>query len=811
MAKEIVSVLKVNTGDSEKTIKGLREEIKSLKTQLESAEIGSDKFTKASNDLAKAQNELKKVMDSTKQTVKAADGSYDALVATMAELKKEWKSTNDEIKRSEIGEKINEINTQLKELDASIGNAQRNVGNYKADFVDAMTEMQTGAFDFGKEMGDMNKKTEVTRTALDGVGQVASGLASGFAAVQGVTALMGIENKNLEKTFVQVQSAMAIAQGIGGMKGLVEGAGKLITAYKAAKMGSAAMATQTNATTVAMGTTATATNVATGALHTFKAALISTGVGALIVALGTLIGYLVTLGDESENTKGDIDDMTDSLKDFKEEMSKIEFEQQWNIRFMKAGGASEKEILDQELKDAQKNWNKALHNENDLRDSLAVATRNYKANPENEDLKNLKDTLEKAVKAAEELTKERNQKIKEANNAILEYDIKVTTKAKEKKIKAAEELAKAEAEAAKKRKAEAEAIAEEARKALIDTKEEELAELEKIYLKKKDILEKEGKDTTNLTKAYEKSADEVIKKYKQIDAEGILKLLNKNLKESSSSLTSNEKNIENSYALKGADATSEVELIQLEIDKTLELQAIREQAFNEQMAQIKAILDAEKEKDILSAEQEEELRQRYADIETQKVQETANANTQIQLLNKELVAQQKLNSKEIAQYTTQAFSTALSSASQLLNAIEANMDKSTEEGFERSKKMRIASATMSTLEGIIGAWTSAMSLPAPFSYIIGGIQSAATAALGGVQIAAIKKEKFDGGGSSDISGAAATPSINMAESMPVQYTRELLTDSETDIINQPVKCYVLESDISDTQNKVKVSESNATF
>lgn len=811
MAKEIVSVLKVNTADSEKTIKGLREEIKSLKTQLESAEIGSDKFTKASNDLAKAQNELKKVMDSTKQTVKAADGSYDALVATMAELKKEWKSTNDEIKRSEIGEKINEINTQLKELDASIGNAQRNVGNYKADFVDAMTEMQTGAFDFGKEMGDMNKKTEVTRTALDGVGQVASGLASGFAAVQGVTALMGIENKNLEKTFVQVQSAMAIAQGIGGMKGLVEGAGKLITAYKAAKMGSAAMATQTNATTVAMGTTATATNVATGALHTFKAALISTGVGALIVALGTLIGYLVTLGDESENTKGDIDDMTDSLKDFKEEMSKIEFEQQWNIRFMKAGGASEKEILDQELKDARKNWNKALHNENVLRDSLAAATRNYEANPEDEKLKNLKETLEESVKAAEEITKERNQKIKEANNAILEYDIKVTTKAKEEKIKAAEELAKAEAEAAKKRKAEAEAIAEEARKALIDTKEEELAELEKIYLKKKDILKKEGKDTTNLTKAYEKSADEVIKKYKQIDAEGILKLLNKNLKESSSSLTSNEKNIENSYALKGADATSEVELIQLEIDKTLELQAIREQAFNEQMAQIKAILDAEKEKNILSDEQEEELRQRYADIETQKVQETANANTQIQLLNKELATQQKLNSKEIAQYTTQVFSTALSSASQLLNAIEANMDKSTEEGFERSKKMRIASATMSTLEGIIGAWTSAMSLPAPFSYIIGGIQSAATAALGGVQIAAIKKEKFDGGGSSDISGAAATPSINMAESMPVQYTRELLTDSETDIINQPTRCYVLEDDIRESHTRVEVRESNATF
>ena len=811
MAKEIVGVLKVETGGSEKTIKALKDEIKNLKTTLEGAEIGSENFAKASKDLANAQNELKRVMDSTKQTVKAADGSYNALVKTMSDLKKEWKETNDEAKRSEIGTKISEINSQLKELDASIGNNQRNVGNYKADFVGAMAEMSDSTFDFGEELNDFNKKTEVTRTALDGVGQVASGLASGFAAVQGVTALMGIENKNLEKTLVKVQAAMAIAQGVGGMKGLVEGAGKLITAYKAAKMGSEALAVQTKVTTVAMGTTATATNVATAAMHTFKAALISTGVGALIVALGTLIGYLVTLGDEAENTKGDIDDMTDSLDEFKEKMDKIEYKQNWTIRFKKAGGASEKEIFEERLKNARENWALSLRNENAMSDSLSVAQRNYDANPDDETLK------EKLAKATEnynnavKIRKDYNQQIKDIKNEQIEWEIKRDKDAVDAAKEAAKEKAEAEKKAAEKAKEEAEAIAEEARKALIDTKEEELAELEKIYLKKKAILEKEGIDTKNLTDAYKKSADEVIKKYKQVDAEDILKTLNKGLKESSTSLASDEQSIENSYALQSADATSEVELIQLEIDKTLELQAIREQAFNKQLEQIQAVLDAEKEKDVLTAEQEEELRERYADIERQKVQETENANTQVKLLNKELVNQQKLNSKEIAQYTVQAFTTALSSASQLLNAIEANMDKSTEEGFERSKKMRIASATMSTLEGIIGAWTSAMSLPAPFSYIIGGIQSAATAALGGVQIAAIKKEKFDGGGGGDISGAAATPSINMSESMPVQYTRELLTDKETDNLNQPTRVYVLESDITESQNKVKVSESNASF
>jgi hypothetical protein len=41
--------------------------------------------------------------------------------------------------------------------------------------------------------------------------------------------------------------------------------------------------------------------------------------------------------------------------------------------------------------------------------------------------------------------------------------------------------------------------------------------------------------------------------------------------------------------------------------------------------------------------------------------------------------------------------------------------------------------------GIMAAWTSSMALPAPASFILGAIQTAATAALGSVQIAKIKQ------------------------------------------------------------------------
>lgn len=810
MAQDIVTVFKVETGNSEKTIKTLRDEIKTLKSTLEGAEIGSDKFKQASEELATAQNKLKMAMDATKQTVKSADGSYDALVATMAQLKKEWKATNDEVKRSEIGKQIAEINTQLKDLDASIGNAQRNVGNYKQDFVDAMTEMTDGTFDFGQEMSEMNKKTEVTTTALDGVGQVAAGLASGFAAVQGVTALMGIENENLEKALVKVQSAMAIAQGIGGLKGLVEGANKLITVFKSAKMGSAALATQTSATSAAMTASAGATTVATGALHTFKAALISTGVGALIVALGALIGYLVTLGDEAEDTKGDIDDMNDSLDDFKEKMDKIEKKQSWDIRFKKAGGASEKEILEQEQQNARDNWNRALSNEGTLRDSLVMARRGG-----NEDaIKRAQEAYDNAVL----ITKDYNDKLKDANNAILEYEIRVMAEAKERKAKDAEDAAKERAERkkkeeeedaadAKKRKDAADAVEAQVQLDLKEGKEKEIAILRAAYEEKKKILEEDGRSIADLTTIYNRDLEELEKRYGRED---ILKNLNKGLTDSKNTAAVKEQGVNNSYAIKQADATSPVDQIQLEIDKTLELQAIREKAFNEQLQQIQNVLAAEQEKDVLTAEQEEELRNQFASIQAEKVATVADANTQIALLNKDLVDQQKLNQQEMASNIASTFTTALSSASKLLDAIESNMDKTTEDGFERSKKMRIASATMSTLEGIIGAWTSAMSLPAPFSFIIGGIQSAATAAMGAVQIAAIKKQQFDGG-DDNLNGAGATPNININDSMPIQYTRELMTDTETANINREQRVYVLESDITETQENVAVKEANASF
>ena len=87
-----------------------------------------------------------------KKQVDDLDGSYNALAKQLRELRKEWKATNDESKRNEIGKQMVEINGQLKELDASVGVFNRNVGNYTNSIISAFNKMGMETGNLGKVM-----------------------------------------------------------------------------------------------------------------------------------------------------------------------------------------------------------------------------------------------------------------------------------------------------------------------------------------------------------------------------------------------------------------------------------------------------------------------------------------------------------------------------------------------------------------------------------------------------------------------------------------------------------------------------------
>ena len=88
------------------------------------------------------------------------------------------------------------------------------------------------------------------------------GVAGGFAGVQGAMALFGSESENLQKTLLKVQAAMALSEGLNAITGSIDAFKNLGAVIKS--------------------------SVVT-AFSTLRGAMMATGIGALVLAVGALV------------------------------------------------------------------------------------------------------------------------------------------------------------------------------------------------------------------------------------------------------------------------------------------------------------------------------------------------------------------------------------------------------------------------------------------------------------------------------------------------------------------------------------------
>lgn len=155
-----------------------------------------------------------------------------------------------------------------------------------------------------------------------------------------------------------------------------------------------------------------------------------------------------------------------------------------------------------------------------------------------------------------------------------------------------------------------------------------------------------------------------------------------------------------------------------------------------------------------------------------------------------------------------------------LYAFAEMQDTTTKEGFEKNKKLQIAATVMNTLSSMVQAlaggnsMASQLGLAAPVGWALGAAQAAATAAMGAAQIVKIKQQQFNSSGSiGGASSGASRASINSSASRviaPVQYTQDVQGSKLEDTIKSS-RVYVTESDITNTQRKVNVAESESRF
>lgn len=145
---------------------------------------------------------------------------------------------------------------------------------------------------------------------------------------------------------------------------------------------------------------------------------------------------------------------------------------------------------------------------------------------------------------------------------------------------------------------------------------------------------------------------------------------------------------------------------------------------------------------------------------------------------------------------------AIGFASQVTQALAEQQDTSTEEGFEKQKKLQRASVILSGIQGSVSAFTNAIrDLGFPTGPIVGGAMFSAILAMTAGQVAAINKTSFEGGGSPG--NVSVTPVVSgIDESLP---TQTVVTNQ------QDQRVYILESDIQSSNKRVKVRELNTTF
>lgn len=207
MADEVVKIIKIETGGSEQTVKGLKEEINSLRDALLNTEKGSEEYNNILKQLIDDQVRLTDAMRAGQKEATAAEGSYNALVNKMAALKKVWRETTDEVKRKEIGKEIKSINDDLKKLDSSVGDFRRTVGDY--------TNSITSAF------GSMGGAAKGMIGPINGVKTAFSALSSHpiIAVLTGLAALLinGISNgfKSSEENMNKLRVAFSGFKAIG--------------------------------------------------------------------------------------------------------------------------------------------------------------------------------------------------------------------------------------------------------------------------------------------------------------------------------------------------------------------------------------------------------------------------------------------------------------------------------------------------------------------------------------------------------------------------------------------------------------------
>ncbi len=900
-------------GDGEKSVKGLKKEIADLKDIILNLDKGTEEYDRAVERLVKDQRELNEVQALTKKTATALDGSYDALVHKMSLLKKEWRATNDEARRNELGQEIKEINDQLKEMDYSLGNHQRNVGNYTEGVVDGFRSikeeiksykdqlytLEEGTDEYNEvfaKLADATFRqrdlTEKLKYSTADIGEViatttgvVSGIASGFGAVQGAMALFGVESDKVEETMVKLQASLAMVQGLQGLEGIVDKIGGLkmvisgwITSNNKASKSVKAVATAVNAETVAteahtvaMGADAVATNVATVATNTFKKALIATGIGAIVVLVGTLIANWDKLTKAIKGSNEAAEETGEMSVKAVQKQKEVGEESLSFWQKLKAVIAGVGQVIYDSLiqpvvgtvkalgqvvsGDFKGAWETIKTTALDAMNSIKGFQEGYEKSITKSVASNAREQAEIRAKNVDDYIKDMeaqndadwkySKEGQEAYRALFEFKKASYEKGSDEYKDAVREQMEYErdlTEYVKEQQEELEKEAEEARQAVLRAKQKEVSDFETLENHKLQVLKLTNKEGFEKTKEYLDA--EYASKSKVIEKE--MSLYKKDSDEYKALLREKQiLDLEYANNIKALNEQNRVNAINSQIAEKEHNYAIQEIMYGDteewldkqyqlqsEMLDMKLALyavDSDAYKEVIR--QKELLDAQYAQAKSKQAEEEKSAIdeanekwlegekngimgmiTEIFPAFGDKLAEIGKKSDNTAQEIAGAFDTAISNTGALFGNLSELIKDENGEATETSKAFAKTEVIISTAMGVAQAVASAMQLGPIAGPIMGAINSAAVITSGLVALKNIENETMpqavDGANAVTNSQSNLVQYVNNYET---PYYRNLTTDAEDEKNTNDTKVYVLESEITETQNRQKTRLKETSF
>jgi predicted nucleic acid-binding Zn-ribbon protein len=799
------------------------------------------------------------------QDIQAMDAAVNDL---NQDLKATQKTAADSTGIDTFDQKLQELNARVEAGGLTMRELTRTMKDYQNLAAQAGTESPIGAqaianaANLKDEIGDLKAQTLALSSDFVGLDTSLQAIETGAAAFQGIqsaVALTGVESEALTQTMVKLQAVQGLVNSVSiiannlnkeailgiQLRNAFEKVGNFIRTGTIAGLGAQA---------TAQGVVTTATTATTVATKALRAALVAIGIGAIIVLLGTAAEAMGLFGDETDDAEEKQKELDKQLKittDTIERQSKlidtisdtIEGRVQQEINAAKRRGASEEEL--------NKITKEGLQDRLDFLKREEEAAKNFYFK-KIKDLKASNKEMDAAEEAFNKVSKERRDLQRKIDNEDADREYKSIQDRTKRQKDAADKRLKAQQDEAKR-------LAELAKKANEDRIK---AEDEQFQLSIDLMAENAEKELLLSTMKYDKMRDQahgnavllaeittqemaerlaIVNKYNQMELDKIAEqeAKKKSLRDQFIRFMNDERenellDLEEWYKQQeainlkafqagaideeefydaGLKAQEEYRKKKADIDKKYDEQT-KANAIKAREEQLKGVTDAIEgaQKGLDELKKINALVNEIDQARLNRIAENRDAdlanldkNLQAQLSQEGLTADQKKQIEE--NFAQQKYQVQLKAYNE-----EEKIKKAQ---FAREKALRLAQVGIDTASAIVKGIAQFGPPPSP-----AGIAAIASASLIGItQAMAIMNQKYQAGsaptppqlssgGGGALSGAGASSFQANTNTQTTDLTQLGQGQQGQTTTTQVV---VLESDITNTQNKVQLQEAKSSF